>query len=298
MARSVPIISTWGAFCSSLPRTTTKALSGRRPILSLDRNSSLCWILYLTDAPGKLSHCCLRLSWLVIDVVCQACVNHQAADAISWLRTAGHDTAYLNDMLLSVTIVPVCKAKKWSSSSINSTYQMKQSTGQNQDFPLYSRLKMHKLRLPNSWQPSFLPTVQEHTLSLVGVNSWNTCSDYSYICNEFMIHAVPIDDFVHKVFLWSIQTRLIRVYHFLGLPERSKERRLYNNMPCKVCYPHEVNDVSTKVYNLHGYRHNRAVRFWTPNLNTSQPADRSSWSILPYSANSRKPPLATNSWWS
>lgn len=69
---------------------------GRKQITIRADDSSLKWILNLTDSTSQLAPRRFRLSEYDFDVVHWANVNHQVADALSHLQPTGENQTLLN----------------------------------------------------------------------------------------------------------------------------------------------------------------------------------------------------------
>lgn len=85
-------------------------LEGARLKVRTERDS-FQWIINLTDGSKQLQRWRMRLSLLKCDVMHWAGNKQQTADALSPLLTEGHDSTYLNNMLLVLTIAPAENAE-------------------------------------------------------------------------------------------------------------------------------------------------------------------------------------------
>lgn len=103
----IPSIDYWSRSLTEAEKNNTKkekeclailwAFSTLRPYLNGQRFTVLTnyessrWVLSLADSNGRLQRWCLRLLDFDFEVVHRAGIKHQAADALSRMRTKGAD---------------------------------------------------------------------------------------------------------------------------------------------------------------------------------------------------------------
>lgn len=107
MIHGTPEITRKRESCSGLGRLLQKAyLEGRQIWIWTDGNAQF-WIFYLFDVWSKLDQRQTRSSELEFNVVHKPSVKHQSAGKRARLSSDGHNTAWLEDAFLILSIVKV-----------------------------------------------------------------------------------------------------------------------------------------------------------------------------------------------